>query len=128
MIKEIRELMLLFRDCFINMNNELILVPKTNLYFRLDDVNNIDDLKYKIVAWCSRDASKSIPYKAEWRNERYREYVRNNINTFLGLNYTEDEWLEIYAKFGNGCNKERCIEFIRNNFNLKTLRGENETN
>lgn len=110
----IKELMQLFSGSFINANNELILCPRTNLYFRLDDVNSIDDLCYKIVAWCSRDASKSEPYHATWRNEKYREYVRDNINTFLGTNFTEDEWLDIYCKFGNGCNKNDCLEFIKN--------------
>ena len=110
---EIKSLMQLFESSFINPNNELILCPKTNLYFRLDDVENVEDLCYKIVAWCSRDASKSEPYYSEWRNKRYREYVRNNINTFLGTTFTEDEWLDIYCKFGNGCNKDECMKFIK---------------
>lgn len=115
MSEEIEELMQLFDGSFINENNELILCPKTNLYFRLEDVNNIEDLCYKIVAWCSRDASKSIPYHTQWRNKKYREYVRDNINSFLGTNFTEKQWLDIYCEYGNGCNKEKCIEFIKAN-------------
>lgn len=112
-MREVEELMQLFPNSFINECNELILIPKTNLYFSLRDVNTIEDLIYKIFAWCSRDASKSEPYYAQWRNERYREYVKNNINTFLGTTYTEDEWLDIYCKFGNGCNKDECMKFIK---------------
>lgn len=113
MIDYIQELMQLFDGSFINENNELILCPRTNLYFRLEDVNSFEDFCYKIVAWCSRDASKSMPYHTECRNKRYREYVRNNINEFLETNFNEDEWLDIYSEYGNGCNKDKCIKFIK---------------
>lgn len=113
MRKDVMELMQLFGGSFINQNNELILVPSTNLYFRLEDVNNHEDLVYKIFAWCSRDASKSEPYHAHWRSERYREQVRNNLNTFLGVEFSEEKWSDIYSEFGNGCNKDKCLEFIR---------------
>lgn len=106
-------LMRYFEDSFINNSNELILVPKTNLYFRLDDVYGYEDFVYKIFAWCSRDASKSEPYHTEWRNQKYREYVRNNLNTFLGVEFSEEKWSDIYSEFGNGCNKDECLEFIR---------------
>lgn len=45
MRKDVMELMQLFGGSFINQNNELILVPSTNLYFRLEDVNNHTWLK-----------------------------------------------------------------------------------
>lgn len=124
MREDVKELMQLFNNSFINQNNELILVPRTNLYFRLDDVNNYQDLCYKIFAWCSRDCSKSEPYYAKWRNEKYREYVRNNINTFLGVDYNENDWLDIYSKYGNGCNKNECIEFIKNITHQQEDKGE----
>ena len=113
MKKYIQELMDLFEGSFINESNELILCPKTNLYFRLEDVNSFEDCCYKIVAWCSRDASKSEPYHTQSRNKKYREYVRININEFLGTDFTEDDWLDIYCKYGCGCNKEECIEFVK---------------
>lgn len=116
MFETILELMKLFDDSFINNNNELILVPKTNLYFRLADIKDYDDLVYKIIAWCSRDSSKSEPYYSTKRNEKYRQYVRNNLNTFLGVDWNEDEWAELYSKFGNGINKDECMEFIFNTF------------
>lgn len=86
-MKEVQRLMGLFEGSFINSNNELILVPKTNLYFRLDDVKTDKDLKRKVIAWCSRDACKAQYCRVEWRNEQYRKYVREQINKFLGVNY-----------------------------------------
>lgn len=59
--KEVKELMSLFKGSFINEINELILVPETNLYFKLNDAKTRKDLIYKIIAWCSRDVAKSKP-------------------------------------------------------------------
>lgn len=116
MTKEVRELMKLFGNSFINAQNELILIPKTNLYFRLDDVRNKKDLIYKIIAWCSRDASKSKPYRREKYNEKYREYVIDRLNCFLGVAWSEERWLDLYTLYGNGIHKEDCIKMIDNNF------------
>lgn len=121
MLKEIEDLLCLFPKSFINDRNELILVPRTNLYFRLEDVSSVEDLIYKLIAWCSRDASKSEPFQSEWRNVKYRKDIRYRLNLFLETNFTEDEWLEIYCKFGNGCHKDKCLEFIRKDFDLSLL-------
>ena len=40
MEKYVRNLMNVFEASFINRLNELILIPKTNLYICLDDVHN----------------------------------------------------------------------------------------
>lgn len=114
--KEIEDLMGLFKGSFINENNELILVPKTNLYFRLDDVNTIEDLIYKILAWCSRDCCKAQPFYAEWRNNKYHNDLIDKFNEFLGVDYDIGKWGWIYTEFGNGCNKEKCREFIKEEF------------
>lgn len=118
----IKRLAGLFDNAFINKNYELILVPETNLYFLLGNVNTVEDLYFKVIAWCSRSACKQQPYHVHWRNEKYRKTVRDNINTFLGVNFTQDEWMDIYTKFGNGCNEEKCREFIRKNFDLLVVK------
>ncbi len=112
----IKELMSLFDKSFINAENELILMPSSNLYFGLYNVKNIDDFKYKIVAFCSRPASK----------EKNNKYVRKRINQFLGVNFTKDEWLEIYSEVGAGCNEEKCMKFIQNNYNFNILKEQND--
>lgn len=116
MRKEIRELMSLFNNSFINAENELILVPETNLYFRLDDVKTKHDLIYKIIAWCSRDASKSEPYHRESCNDNYRKRVRDALDCFLNVGWTEERWLELYEKYGNGIHEDECRKMIENNF------------
>ena len=119
---EIARLIELFDNAFINKNYEIILVPKTNLYFLLENVKTVEDLYFKVIAWCSRSACKQQPYHDKWKNEQYRKMVRENINTFLGVDFTQDEWMDIYTKFGNGCNEGKCREFIRNNFDFELVR------
>ena len=113
--ENVLRLMSLFEDSYVNSSNELILIPRTNLYFRLDNVKTIEDLCYKIIAWCSRDASKTEPFHSRQRNEQYRAVVRNKLNKFLGVDLTEDNWMVLYTHFGNGVNELECREFIKTN-------------
>lgn len=111
-----------FEESFINRLNELILIPKTNLYICLDDVHNETALKYKIIEFCSRDASKAMPYKTERRNKKYQSKVRDKINIYLNTNFTAEDMDLIYTKLGNRINRELTIIFVNNNYDLKVLR------
>lgn len=110
-----------FPQSFINNRNELILMPRENLYFLLDNVKSDKDLIVKVLSWCSRDASKSAPYYSDWRNKEYRKIVRNGLNAFLGVNFTEENWLNIYCAVGNDTNKDLCIKLVESNLNLSLL-------
>lgn len=119
--KEIFKLMELFQGSFINGLNELILIPKTNLYFRLEDIETLLDLKCKIIAWCSRACCKAEPYIKAISNKKYQESVRKKINKYLGTDFCEKEWLLIYIYLGNGINKNLCEKFINSDYNLELL-------
>lgn len=123
MEKYVRNLMNVFEESFINRLNELILIPKTNLYICLDDVHNETELKYKIIEFCSRDASKAMPYKTERRNKKYQSKVREKINIYLNANFTADDMYLIYTKLGNRVNHELTIIFVNNNYDLNILKG-----
>lgn len=69
------EVMKQFPGAFINGDNELILIPKTNLYVCLHDVNTPTDLKFKLLEYCSRDCTSAMRYSQEWRNRRYQDDV-----------------------------------------------------
>lgn len=118
-IEEIKELMGLFENSFINEINELILIPETNLYFKLNDVKTKEDLIYKIIAWCSRDASKAQPFDTERENEKYKALVRYKLNYFLNVGYGEAMWFELYCQYGNGTNEEECRKMIKKQFLTK---------
>ena len=122
----VKELSELFPKSFINNCGELILVPKTNLYFRVKDLQSVHDLRCKIVAWCSRDACKSEPFYHTKRNEEYQRFVRDNINTFLGTTFSQEEWLLIYTYLGNGCHEDLCKAFVGSDYDLNLIKAYEE--
>ncbi len=114
MIKEIFELMRLFPDSFINYNNELILDRKENIFFRLEGVETVEELKRKIISWLSRTAAKG-PYK------KTREKFRANINRFLNKEWEEEDFKLVYTYLGNDCNGELCKNFVKHDCDIKWL-------
>lgn len=117
-------LMSIFDKSFINRINELILIPKTNLYFSLRDVENGFDLKCKVLECCSRDAVKSIPYPTNRGNKMYQDDVRENINIFLNTNFTREDMELIYQVLGNGIRHDLTMKFVQSNYDLDMLRSE----
>lgn len=73
LLYELKRLIKLFPKYFVNRLNELILIPKTNLYFSLNNLGTYFDLKCKIISACSRDCCKTSPYKQKWRNDKYQK-------------------------------------------------------
>ncbi|WP_272032928.1 hypothetical protein [Oceanobacillus kimchii] len=94
----------------------MIVVPKHNIYFRLDDVETELDLKCKVLAWLSRPSCKGV--SIYWQRR-----IRNLINEFLGTNFTHYEMEEIYTYLGNDVNRQKSIKFIESNYNLGVLKG-----
>ncbi len=114
MLKEIFELMRLFPGSFINYHNELILDNRENIYFRLENVDTVEELKRKIIAWLSRTAAKG-PYK------KTRERFRSNINIFLKKEWEEEDFKLVYTHLGNDCNGELCKNFVKNDCDIQWL-------
>lgn len=115
------EVMKQFPGSFINYNNELILIPKTNLYVGLYNVNTPTDLKFKLLEWCSRDCTYALRYSQEWRNRRYQDDVLSRINKCLGTNFTREEMELIYERLGNSCNHELTMKFVSSGYDMKLL-------
>ncbi|GIN71273.1 hypothetical protein J14TS2_17480 [Bacillus sp. J14TS2] len=104
----------IFPKSFINHNNEIILEPRNNVYFRLEDVNSELDFKCKILAWISRPIAKSL-------NKYWSPRVLQGLNELLHTNFTKDEMLKIYDRLGNDVNRQLTISFIESNFDLSLL-------
>lgn len=115
------EVMKQFPGSFINYNNELILIPKTNLYVGLYKVNTPTDLKFKLLEWCSRDCTYALRYSQEWRNRRYQDDVLSRINKCLETNFTREEMELIYERLGNSCNHELTEKFVNSGYDMKLL-------
>lgn len=104
--------------CFINVNYELIIEPKNNIYFRLDDIKTELELKCKIFAWLSRPSCKGV-------SKYWQKRIRTIVNEFLNTNFTFDEMI-IYTYLGNDCNREKSINFIESNYDLNVLNSQYE--
>lgn len=120
--ESLTRLMCIFAESFINHNAELILVPKTNTYFRLDNINNEVDYKRKLLEYCSRIAYCGAPYAAEWRNKKFRADALNKINQFLATNFTDTDIELIYTELGNGINSPLAERFIKGGYDMEILK------
>jgi len=100
--------------CFINDQFELIIEPKNNIYFRLEDIKNELELKCKVIAWLSRPSCKGV--SGYWQKR-----IRSIVNEFLGTEFSVEEMQEIYRYLGNDCNRKKTIQFITSNYDLELL-------
>lgn len=103
-----------FPKAFVNSSNELIFDPRSNLYFRLEDVENHLDFLCKMFAWLSRPISKSL---SDYKSRK----ILKSFNQLLGTNFTKKEMLLIYDRLGNDVNRKLCMKFIESNYDLSLL-------
>jgi hypothetical protein len=111
----VRRTLMAFPGSFINANNEIILEPRNNVYFRLDGVNNELDLKCKLLAWASRPIAKSL-------NKYWRPRVLRSFNFLLGTEFTRKDMELIYDRLGNDVNRKLTIKFIESDYDLFILK------
>ena len=100
--------------CFINTSFELIVEPKNNIYFRLEDIESELDFKCKVIAWLSRPSCKGV-------SKVWQKKFRAIVNEFLETDFSEDEMHEIYTWLGNDCNRPLTIKFIECNYDMLLL-------
>lgn len=117
----ISKIMNIFYGSFINHNKELILIPKTNLYFYLGDVNTVDEVKYKLLEWCSRSCFKARPYRYAKKNKEYQDNVLRKVNECLDTEFTREQMELIYTKLGNCIRHELTIKFVSSGYDMKLL-------
>lgn len=115
------DLMRCFPGSFINQRLELIVHPRTNQYFLLEDCHTGDDVVAKSVEWLSRAAAKGQPYDKERNNRAFREMMQQGLNEFWGTDFTEEDFLKIYQHLGNAVNHEKTMRFVRSGFDMQEL-------
>lgn len=119
--EEFKELMRIFPKSFINQNLELILIPKTNIYFLTEDCKSKRDVCAKLLMWASRTISKGNPYRNPTSNKRYRANNLMYLNNYLQTHFSSDDMIVIYQKLGNGIRPELTYQFIDSDFNMEVL-------
>ncbi|QUH22203.1 hypothetical protein [Alkaliphilus sp. B6464] len=105
---------LIFPKSFINLRGELILEPKNNVYFRLEDVNTELDFKCKVIAWLSRHSCKGV-------SNYWQKRFLKGINEFLCTDFSKEDMRKIYTTLGNDANRKLCVKFIESNYDLSLL-------
>ncbi len=107
-----------FPNSFINEHDEFIVEKRSNQYFSLEDCITPLDIECKVIEKLSRPACKGQPYSQEWRNRKFREFMRNGVNGFLDTSFSEDELMEIYTHLGNTCNHKKTIQLIESGYDF----------
>lgn len=123
-IKEIIvDLQSAFHKSIINNSFEFVADPnpRVNTYFRLEDVNTLLDAKCKVIAYLSRAAFKTEPYRVNFLNQRVHDYHLGGINDFLGTDFTERDMELIYTRLGNDINRSLCEKFIKSGYDMSVL-------
>lgn len=122
-LNELKKLLRLFPESYINQNLEVILIPKTNTYFRLEGVGSRRDIIAKLFMWCTRTISKERPYKQELRNFQYRYDNTVRLGRYVGKIITTEMVDLIYQKLGNGVRPELTYKFIDSDLDMEVLNG-----
>lgn len=99
---------------FINRNNELIVEPRNNIYFRLDNVTDEMELKCKVLAWLSRPSCKGV-------SNYWQKRILHIVNNFLETRFTKDQISHVYTYLGNDINRKLSIAFIESGYDLSVL-------
>lgn len=118
---DLNELLNSFPGAFIIRNMELIVNAKTNAYIVLLNCKTVLDIKCKILEQLSREASSSLHFKTEKKNNEYHQRLTICINNYLGTNFSVNEMNDIYCYLGNGINHEKTKEFVLSDYNPSIL-------
>jgi hypothetical protein len=110
-----------FPYSFINERNEFIAHKKSNQYFCLENCEYPEDIDCKVLEWLSRAACKGMPYKAEWRNRKFRQFMLDGINKYLETDFSEEDMYQIYTYLGNACHHARTVKFVESGFEMGVM-------
>ena len=121
MLESVQKALKCLHGSFINHNNEIILIPKFNVYTLLDNVETDDDFKAKLCEWFSRDCCCALRYSQNKRLERYYQENIEAFNFICGTNFTKEQVEQIYTKLGNGIKHELTKKFVKSGFDLSVI-------
>ena len=121
MLESVQKALKRLNGSYINHNNEIILIPKFNVYTLLDDVNTDEDFKVKLCEWFSRDCSCALRYSQQKRLNRYYQENTDAFNSICGTNLTVEQMNYIYEVLGNGIKHKLAQQFVASGFDLSVI-------
>lgn len=102
---------------FINNHNEIIIAPKLNAYFRLEDVETELEFKCKCLEWLSFFVADN-----HWFGEdTLRRKIERFINYMLDTHFNHDDYQYIYEKLGNRVNHNLTVQFVESGYDMNLL-------
>ena len=107
-----------FPMSFVNKNNEFVAEKRANEYFLLENCETELDVQCKVLEWFSRAAYKTQPYRSDFRNEEFHDFMLKGINDFLGTVFSKKDMEIIYTYLGNAIKHEKTIEFIKSGYDM----------
>lgn len=110
-----------FSGSFITPNGDFITRLPSNATFCLNDCESENDIKCKVLEWLSYAASKGQPYRTNKGNQRFRQFMQDGINQYLGTAFSNEDFVEIYTYLGNCCNHQKTLRFIESGFDMALL-------
>lgn len=113
--QEVKRLMDIFEDSFINGNFELILEKRRNLYVNFELVKTVKDLKMNIIQWKSRACIKGD-------DEKILIKTRKKFNEFFKKDFSLEDFELIYELLGNEVNPDLCERFVDNDLDIEILK------
>ena len=121
MLESVQKALKWLKGSFINHNNEIILIPKFNVYTLLDDVNTDEDFKVKLCEYFSRDCCCALRYSQNKRLERYWKDNTEAFNVICGTDFSVDQMEYIYTYLGNGIKHDLAKKFVKSGFDLSVI-------
>lgn len=106
---------------FVNELGEFIAHREANEYFNLYACYTELDVKCRLLEQLSRGAHKTAPFRSDKKNNMFHKFMRDGINKYLGTSFSEDDMDTIYTYLGNGCNRQKTIEFIQSGYDVSVL-------
>lgn len=122
--KVLNDLFGAFPNAIMNRNLEFVADPhrRVNSYFRLDNCETRTDAVCKVLEHLSREAYKSMHFKAEWRNKQVHDYHLQGINAFCGTDFSVEDIGLVYTYLGNGVSRQKTLAFINSGYDIDVLR------
>lgn len=121
MLETVQKALKYLNNSFINHNNEIILIPKFNVYTLLDDVENDEDFMVKLCEYFSRDCCCAMRYSQNKRLERYWQENTDAFNFICGTNFSIEQMNYIYTYLGNGIKHNLAKKFVQSGFDLSVI-------
>lgn len=106
---------------FINHNNEIILIPKFNVYTLLDDVETDNDFYVKLCEYFSRDCCCALRYSQNKRLQKYWQENTEAFNYICGTDFSIEQMNYIYSYLGNGIKHALAKKFVKSDFDLSII-------